>query len=101
MGAGYHRAHTVGDRAHHHSWLCRDGEAMYLVARVVYFLEEGVRDGDELVGTAVDTDAVDLIVHTYHLIVSAIHPDAFPARVATAGEELLVNLLADDTHLAP
>ena len=100
MGTCYDGADAVGQRTHHHSGFARHRQTVDLVAGVVGFAEEGVGDGDELVGASADIDAVDLIVNTHHGIVGGIDTDALATGVATTGKEFLIHLLADDTHLA-
>ena len=86
MSPGYHGPHSVGYGTHHHSRLCRYGEAVYLVARVVDLSEQRVWYGDELVGSSVDVYSVGLVIHAHHFIIRAVYSDRLAARVAASGE---------------
>ncbi len=72
-----------------------------LIAQVHALLQRAEGDEDALGGAPVDADVRRFrLGHAHHLVVEPVHADVFPARVA-ALEERLVDILADDAHLAP
>ena len=96
----YHAAYAVGDVAHLHAGLSGHAEQVDVVSAVVHLLHECDGQHHGLFVAAVDVHVAVAVVDTHHIIIYGVDAYELTAWVASAGEERLVHLLADDADLA-
>ncbi len=100
MCAGYDGAYARGYLAHDHTGTSRQTHYVDRLAHVVGSLYQAERHHNTLVCRAVDVHVCGAIVDTHHVIIDRIYAHERPARIDAIGEQGLIDLLSQDTHLA-
>ena len=94
MGTCYHPSHLAGNVAHGDARLGGNTEYVYAFTHVVCLLHQCDRNGNSLLGTAVDVDATFLVINANDAIIDRVQTDQFATRVASTREQVLIYLLS-------
>ena len=100
MSPGNDFPHLRRDAADGHTRFGGQADQVDAVAEVIGLLGQGEGNADGIFRIAVDAHASIIVIDSHHTVVTLADTDALSTGIATLGEEVFIDMFADDTHLA-